>query len=55
MRLHKGFNFSIRAIIIVVIGLIAALTVIAFLNDGTSTLGQFSNTTTPEGGFLGQT
>lgn len=55
MKLRKGFNFSIRTVMIVVIGVIAALAVIAFLNDGTSILGGFSNITAPEGGFLGQT
>lgn len=50
--MKKGFNFSIKAVMIVVIGLIAALTVIAFVNDGASTFTNFSNTSLPTGGFI---
>lgn len=55
MKIQKGFSFSIRTVMLIVIGVIAGLAVIAFLNDGTAILGDFSNTTLSEGGFLGQT
>lgn len=54
MNLEKGFGFSIRTVMMLAIGVIAALTIITFLNDGTSTLTNFSNTTAPQGGFLGE-
>lgn len=54
MKNEKGFNFSIRAVMLVVIGVVAALAIISFLNDGTAILENFSNTTAPEGGFLGE-
>lgn len=48
----KGFNFSIKAVLILAIGLVAALTVIAFVNDGASTFINFSNTSMAAGGFI---
>lgn len=54
MNYSKGFNFSIRAVMLVVIGIVAALTIISFLNGGTGILTEFSNTTTPGGGVLGE-
>lgn len=55
MRNHKGFSFSIKTVMLIVTGVIAGLTVMAFLNDGTAILGEFSNTTLPEGGIFGRT
>lgn len=54
MNKSKGFNFSIRAVMIVAIGVVAALAIIAFLGDGASILTEFSNTTLPQEGFVGE-
>ncbi len=52
MKSSKGFNFSLRVVMLIVMGLIAALTVIAFLGDGADMLSDFANTSTESGGFF---
>ncbi|WP_414837879.1 hypothetical protein ACK3SF_00535 [Candidatus Nanosalina sp. VS9-1] len=54
MKTSKGFNFSIRTVMIVTVGVIAALVIMSFLNDGTGLFSNFTNRTVPEGGFVGQ-
>ena len=49
---RKGFDFSIRIVIIVVIAIVAALVVISFLSDGINIFEGFSNRTMPGGGFV---
>lgn len=50
--MRKGFNLPMKTVIILAIGLIAAMLVISLMSDGTSMFLGFSNTSTPSGGFI---
>lgn len=48
----KGFNMSLRVVMVLVAGLIAAAVIISLLTGNTDGLTQLSNSSTSSGGFV---